>query len=149
MLLRLVCMAPTCAGAASWSRSTSTRSTLYEDQHVKLQLRISEVATVQAEAAELADLFDQVAALSEIFGGPRECGMCGRIDTVFTHRTDKDGNHYRQVTCRLCHAEKSFGLRKGGGGHIFPRLKDGDGNVLPNGGWYHWQKQEQKKEAAK
>ena len=104
---------------------------------MKVQRKISPTTIVETEGATVAEVFEALARLEEIFGH-ETCGLCSKTGVSYTVRQDKEGNKYYQAVCCACGAEFRFGVRKTPPGCLFPQLKDKDGNVKPNGGWAKW-----------
>ncbi len=107
---------------------------------MKVQVKVSPKVLVEADGETQTDVFQQLAALQEVFGRFDKCGKCGGTDLRFIVREDKDENKYHEIHCQNpeCRARLAFGQNKKGGG-LFPKRKDGD-NYLPDGGWLRWNK---------
>ena len=64
-------------------------------------------------------------------------------------RVTKDSNgrdcKYYELRCADCGAKLAFGCNQDGQ-NLFPKLKDKDGNYLPNGGWVKWNRETGKEE---
>lgn len=104
---------------------------------MKVQRKISPTTIVEADGPTVADVFESLARLEEIFHGHEVCGLCHGPDVRYQVRQDKDGNKYHHAVCMepRCGAEFRFGQRREPKGVLFPQLKDADGNWKPNGGW--------------
>ena len=101
---------------------------------MKVSRKLGSNVIVEADGATVAEVFDMLAQLEEVFR-PRACGCCKGHEITYTMRTDKEGNKYRQCQCVGCGAEFRFGLKRGPGGILFPQLRDKEGLPKPNGGW--------------
>ena len=106
---------------------------------MKVQRKISPTTIIEADGQTVADVFEALARLEDVFHGHEVCGACQAGNVTYQMRTDKDGNKYYQAHCLKCHAEFRFGVRREGNGVLFPQYKDADGNVKPNGGWVRFQ----------
>ena len=111
---------------------------------MKLQVKVSPTVIVEAEGKVQTELFEQIAALQEVFGNGK-CGKCGGSDLQYVVREDKDQNKYYELRCQnlQCRAVLAFGQHKKGDS-LFPKRKDGE-TYLPNGGWQKWDKEQGKK----
>lgn len=87
----------------------------------------------------MAEVFEALARLEEVFHGHEECGLCKNRNVGYQVRQDKDGNKYYQAVCLTCRAEFRFGVRREPPGCLFPQRKDADGNWKPNGGWLRYE----------
>lgn len=107
---------------------------------MKVQRKISPTTLIEAEGQTVADVFEALSRLEEVFHGHEVCGLCHGKDVSYQVRQDKDGNKYYQAVCQAdgCHAEFRFGVKKQPAGVLFPQLKDRDGKWKPNGGWTIW-----------
>jgi hypothetical protein len=106
---------------------------------MKVQRKISATTIVEAEAETVAELFEALAALEEIFAGREVCGLCSKAGVRYQVRRDKQGNKYYQAVCLACAAEFRFGVRRDPPGQLFPQLKTEAGEYKPNGGWAKWE----------
>ena len=96
------------------------------------------------EAGTPKDLFEGIADLQEVYEADDACGICKSTDIRFRVR-EVQSNKYYEMRCAgvdprtgfACNAQLSFGQNKVGGG-LFPKRKDGDGNWLPNRGWFKY-----------
>jgi hypothetical protein len=106
---------------------------------MKVQRKVSQTTILEVEGQTVAEVFENLARLEEIFSGHETCGLCKGTGVQYQVRQDKDGNKYYQAVCRACGAEFRFGVKKSPPGALFPQLKDKDGNRKPDGGWAKWQ----------
>jgi hypothetical protein len=103
---------------------------------MKIQRKLSPNTLVEAEAATVLELFEQLSQLEEIFrAGP--CGLCKGTQVSFRTR-EVSGVKFHEALCLGCGAAFTFGTRKGPAGMLFPQRKDGDGKWKANGGWSRW-----------
>lgn len=96
--------------------------------------------TFELEGKTHTDIFEQIAAVQEVFE-QTECVRAGKkSDNVkFVVREDAEENKYYELVCQdsdpeLRYAKLAFGQHKKGGS-LFPRRKDKDNKYLPNNGW--------------
>lgn len=106
---------------------------------MKVNRKVSPTTIVEAEGATVAEVFEALAALEEIFSGHETCGACGNVGVHYSVRRDKQDNKYYQAVCNKCGAEFRFGVRRAPPGSLFPQMKDRDGREKPNNGWVKWQ----------
>jgi hypothetical protein len=106
---------------------------------MNIQRRLGASVVVSASGSSVAEVFDALAQLEEIFR-PRACGLCKGTNITYTLRTDREGHKYRAAECQHCHAEYRFGVRKAlPAGQLFPQTKDPTtGKPKPDGGWVRW-----------
>lgn len=90
---------------------------------MKAQYKVNPKLLVEVEGRTQRELFDQLAAASEVFGESC-CGVCGSKDIYFAKRT-VDGNEYYEHACANpeCGARLSIGLSKQKPGEMFPIRK--------------------------
>ncbi len=105
---------------------------------MKVNRKVSPTTILEAEGQTVAEVFEALARMEEVFHGHEECGLCHKRETAYQVRQDKEGNKYYQVVCLFCKAEFRFGLKKQPQGVLFPQLKDKNGNWKPDGGWAKW-----------
>lgn len=105
---------------------------------MKVQRKISPTTILEAEGQTVAEVFEALARLEEIFHGHEVCGLCQKANVAYQVRQDKEGNKYYQAVCLSCGGEFRFGVKKSPPGALFPQMKDKDGNWKPNGGWAKW-----------
>jgi len=91
--------------------------------------------TFEVQGEQVKDLFEQIAGVQEVFEAECECGLCKSKNVNFRVRT-VDDNKYYELACE-CGARFQFGQNKKGGG-LFPKRKDKESMLLPNGGWAKW-----------
>ena len=106
---------------------------------MKVQRKISPTTIAEAEGQTVAEVFEALASLEEVFSGHETCGLCKKSGVRFQVRRDQKGNKYYQAVCLACGAEFRFGVRRDPPGMLFPQLRDEQGNVKPNGGWAKYQ----------
>ncbi len=95
--------------------------------------------TFKVSGGNVKEIFFAIADLQQIFEAETHCRICNEPNPKFRVRPTDKGEYY-EVTCAnaACGARFDFGqLREGGG--LFPKRKDGEGNLLPDGGWYIYQ----------
>jgi hypothetical protein len=95
--------------------------------------------TIELDVTTGKQAFELVAAIQELF----EEGYCGccKSDRIRCDVREFDGNSYYKIVCMDCNAQIDLGQHKNGKGLFIKRTKDG--KVLPNSGWYVWQKPQQ------
>jgi len=108
---------------------------------MKTRLQLNERLSFEIEGTNQKEIFEQLAALQEIFGVAK-CGKCGCTDLSFVVR-ENEGNKYYELHCDKCRARLAFGSHKTGD-TLFPKKKDGD-SYLPDNGWTKWDKEQQKR----
>lgn len=96
--------------------------------------------TFELDAESAIDLFAQVSQIQEIFEAETKCGCCQSESLRYSYREVESFKFY-ELTCRECTAQFKFGQKKKDGA-LFPKRKDEDGNLLPNGGWSVYQREE-------
>jgi hypothetical protein len=99
----------------------------------------------EGEASTVKEAFEWLSTVQELFE-ESTCGLCGQENLTYEVR-EYDGNNYYKLHCRDCHATLDFGQRRDGS-NLFIKRKDADGNVLPNRGWYRYQGNAPKTNAA-
>lgn len=88
-------------------------------------------------------IWEQVAAVQELFEADSECGLCHSKEGKglrFVAR-EYDDNKYYELRCLQCFARLSFGQHKKGGG-LFAKRKDKDGNRLEHRGWEKYERKQ-------
>jgi len=105
---------------------------------MKVQRRVSPTTVIEADGDTVAEVFEALARLENVFCGHETCGMCGQVGVRYEVQTDKESNKYYRAVCLSCAAEFKFGVRKAPAGVLFPALKTKDGALKPNGGWEKW-----------
>ena len=86
-------------------------------------------------------IFEQIAAVQELFEADTECGLCHGKEGKglrFVVR-EVDDNKYYELRCLQCFARLQFGQNKKGGG-LFAKRKDKEGNRLEHRGWEKWER---------
>lgn len=84
------------------------------------------------------DLIKELSSLQEIFGYTN-CGACKSTDLRYVLRENKKKNKYYELKCKKCHAKLTFGQHQESN-TLFPKLKDENGNFLPDNGWVKYEK---------
>jgi hypothetical protein len=115
---------------------------------MKIQRKLSSATIIEAEGTTVAELFEALASLEEIFAGHEQCGLCQKVGVRYQVRRDKQGNKYYQAVCLACAAEFRFGVRRDPPGQLFPQLKTENGDFKPNGGWAKWESSYRQNESA-
>jgi uncharacterized paraquat-inducible protein A len=100
---------------------------------MKVIAKVSPLLTVELEAKDQRDLFEQLYSTQEVFGIDK-CGKCGCTDIKYIVRTNKDEDKFYELRCPKCKAKLEFGCHKKGNS-LFPKKKSDDGKYLPNNGW--------------
>ena len=93
---------------------------------------------IEVPFERITEMFANVGPIQEVFALTKECGACGSTNTRLNHKSHGDYDFFEGV-CMDCTAALGFGQRKDGTG-IFPKMKDKDGNTLPDKGWAVYQK---------
>lgn len=113
---------------------------------MKVSFRASELFTVEAEGSTHAELFENLATLSETYS-VQKCGCCGGSDIIPIKRKVDDDVHY-EMKCNKCNARLTISKKKTG--ELYPRrryhpkqgvVKAGkakEGDYVPNNGWEKW-----------
>jgi hypothetical protein len=101
---------------------------------MQVEVKINSRTIVTADGATVAEIFEQVAALQEIFGVER-CGKCGGDKLRFVCR-EAQGFKFYEVHClnQECKARFAFGQSKQHPGQLFPRPKGEWHFYRPDGG---------------
>lgn len=101
--------------------------------------------TVEIEGKTQVDIFEQLAAFTEVFED-RTCTRNGKSsDNVrYVVRENEAEDKFYELHCldkdaNLIGARLAFGQHKKGG-TLYPKRKDKDGNWLPNNGWTKFNK---------
>jgi hypothetical protein len=115
---------------------------------MKVQRKVGPTTILEAEGATVAEVFEALARLEEVFHGYEVCGACQGKDVSYQVREDKQGNKYYQAHCHGCGCEFRFGVKRQPPGCLFPQLKDNNGNWKENGGWVKWNRNEDNKPQA-
>lgn len=124
---------------------------------LKLNKKLNNFVTIQAEGETQLDLFKAVARAEEVFG-EHSCGKCNSESISFRVRVVQDGKktyEYPELVCNSCYAKLSFGQMEGG--ELFPvrfqredgeYVKDNNGKYIPKGtrGWTKYNKDTKKEE---
>lgn len=103
---------------------------------------------VEFDAANHKDAWGKLSGLNEVFFN-RQCGKCNAPNARFTIRKASDGKKeydYHELRCWKCGAKKAFGVLDDGSDCLFPKIKDKDGNYLPDNGWVKYNKDTGKEE---
>lgn len=110
---------------------------------MNVSFKLSDKMTISFEASGQKEIFQQLAALSEIFSHS-VCGACKSPDIRYVVRETSKGNkkfQYHELHCQKCRARLAFGQHSEGG-TLFPKKKDESGEFLPNNGWVKFTKEE-------
>lgn len=127
---------------------------------MKVQIKVAPRVFVEATGDSHTALFEQTAALQEVFGTFDQCGKCQGTDLRFVVRQDTAKHTYYELHCQnsRCRARLAFGLNDGEKkGSMFPRRKETAkqsvmggkleaGAYLPDNGWIKWNKTKQESE---
>lgn len=112
---------------------------------MKVYYKPSAKLTIELEASDQKDLFEQMARLQEII--EHKCGKCKSKNWTFQIRI-VDDNKFYELVCGDCGAVLAFGAHKKGG-TLFPKRyqenEDGEREWLPTNGWTKWDKEKQKR----
>lgn len=125
---------------------------------MKVQIKVAPRVFVEATGDTHTVIFEQAAALQEVFGAYDKCVRCGGTELRFVVREDTEKNKYYELHCQAqgCRARLSFGQNKEGG-TLYPRRKETKnqtvmggkleaGAWLPRDGWITWNKDKQESE---
>lgn len=121
---------------------------------MKAQLKVTDKLTFEIESETVADVFENIAAIDEVFGEVK-CGACNCQNIKFAVRQDEDENKYYELICmnKTCRARLPFGQRKKPKGSLYPKkrwnsLSEGEKErrggkeppygILPKEGWFQW-----------
>jgi len=117
---------------------------------MKVQRKITDDVTVEADGSTLKEVFTELAALEECFND-KCCGVCKCTKTKFQVRKVNNFDFYEQACSDFkCRAKLAFGLSEGG--KMYPKrmvtddkgkaVKDenGKGTYLPDNGWVKYVK---------
>lgn len=102
---------------------------------MRVTIRLSSDVTVEAQADTLAELHEQIAKLTEIFG-QSWCQVCnGRLLRHVCREVD--GNKFHELHCCRpgCGARLAFGQHKVPKGSLFPRRRNDQGQEIGQRGW--------------
>lgn len=92
--------------------------------------------TIKVSAEKQKDLFTAIADVQEVFDSESKCGKCKSENIHFQVRT-VDKNDFYELVCSECGAVFAFGQHKSGD-TLFPKRRDSQGALLPDGGWAKW-----------
>lgn len=106
---------------------------------MKLTRHLSMMVSVEADGDTVAEVFERLAQLEEVFTACPSCGLCKSDRITYRVRLDAEGNKYYEAVCLACRGEFRFGQRRTPAGVLFPQLKDGSGNIKPDGGWIRYE----------
>lgn len=92
--------------------------------------------TFEITGATQQEVFEELAAIQEVFDTETACGICNNDKLRYQHRIVTK-YHFHELVCRNpeCRARFSFGHSQDDKGALFPKRKDKDGNWIPNRGW--------------
>ncbi len=107
---------------------------------MQVQLKVNARTIVHADGDTMADVFEQLAGMQEVFGYCERCGLCNSERLRYVVR-ENDGYKFFEVHCQNvdCRARFAFGQSKQHPGALFPQRKDKEGNAKPNQGWTRWE----------
>lgn len=89
----------------------------------------------KVEGGTVKETFKNLALMSDAFDADTNCGMCSSPHIRFNFRVAQEYEFY-ELKCNECGARLSFGQIKGdGGGRLWAKRKDDDGNALEHRGW--------------
>jgi len=122
---------------------------------MKIQVKVAPRVFVEATGDSHTAIFEQAAALQEVFGTFSFCKRCRGEDLRFVVRTDQAKHTYYELHCQKpeCRARLAFGQNDGEKkGSLYPRRKETEkqsvmkgkvkaGEYLPNDGWIRWNKE--------
>ncbi len=125
---------------------------------MKVQIKAAPRVFIEATGETHTALFEQAAALQEVFAAYDKCGRCNSENLRFVVRMDNEQNKYYELHCQAqgCRSRLSFGQNKEGG-TLYPRRKETKkkavmggkleaGAWLPHNGWIKWNKDKQESE---
>ena len=106
----------------------------------------------EIECDSMKDAFKKLSSLQEVFGDISAYYNGEKDDKVrFVVRENSDGDEFYELwydgdNPKLFGCKKQFGVHKGKDGSLFPKYKDGEGNLLTeniykNKGWTKWNKE--------
>lgn len=91
---------------------------------------------VKIEAQLFMNIIRGISEVEEIMRND-QCGCCSSVNVRPNYR--KSGTYdFYELLCEDCGAALGLGVRREDQ-KLFPRRKDDDGKLLPNGGWKKWQ----------
>lgn len=101
---------------------------------MQARVNLGNGVVVVGDGTNPADVFQQIASMSEAFG-ENECGKCKGKNLRFAVRTVQDGKKsytYYEMRCQDCRAKLAMG--QGDDGVLYPNRfqKDEDGNYVLN-----------------
>ena len=109
---------------------------------MELIRKLSNKNTIKVEGATQKELFEAVAAQTEVFSIDT-CGACNSDEVSYLVREAGEGKKlfkFYELVCRKCRAKLAFGQHSSGD-TLFPKKKDDDGNWLSNNGWIVYKKE--------
>ncbi len=86
---------------------------------MQVQLKVSDKVTIVADGEKQTEVFENLAAMQEVFG-EEKCAKCegkGGAGLTFGVRKDDEENKYYELRCNdfKCKGKLSFGVNKKGG----------------------------------
>lgn len=98
---------------------------------------------VKVEGQLFSAIIRGISEVEEVLRNDK-CGCCESVNVRPNYR--RSGNYdFYEMLCQDCGAALGLGVRQSDQ-RLFPRRKDEDGNLLPNGGWKKWQGSRQEEE---
>ena len=115
---------------------------------LKVHWKVGPKVVVEAEGATVADTFEALAHMVEVFGAQSKCGVCDS-DNIRPIVREVDGNRFYELKCfnTNCRAKFAFGQHKNVKGSLFPQWSKGKGDkkaYKPNNGWEKYVPEEKK-----
>ena len=112
---------------------------------MKAILQVSDRLSFELNADNQRDMFEELAALQEVFG-MLKCEKCSGTDLKYVVRENADKDKFYELYCQNqnCRARFEFGSHKQTK-TLFPKRKEKDGTWLPHSGWTTWDKEQQKR----
>jgi hypothetical protein len=114
---------------------------------MKVDFKVNDKVTIQAEGNTHKELFAQLSSLTEVFG-QAECGCCkgknirpvARKVEVMEGKKAKEYVYYEFHCLNMdCRARLAFGCHQEGDS-LFPKKKDESGEWIKNNGWVKYEK---------
>lgn len=112
----------------------------------RVRYALNDKVVVEAEGETMVDVFEELAELCEVMvhlspakkqNHPNADNAGKTFDDVVPVVRVVEDNKFYEFRSRFGSMKKPLGVAKKGGG-LFPKLKDADGNYLPDNGWRAW-----------
>ena len=100
------------------------------DKRITVEFTAENTKTAVEILSELQELFDQDTA----------CGCCKSTNVYWCVR-EAQGFTFYERRCRDCRAQLGYGQAREGG-RLFPKRKDESGNWSDTGGWFVYQREQ-------